>query len=79
MNRELLTQTIQEAGWRVREELTKFARYPTPSNRSFVVGYLCARRDAGLLYNDTHNYLMVLCGQIVDNPEVLEMVREELL
>lgn len=78
MNRELLNQTIQDAGWRVRERISTFARHPTASNRSYMVGYLRALRDAGLLGCDTYNYLLALCGQIVDNPEVLEMVREEL-
>ncbi len=78
MNRELLTQTIQDAGWRVRERISTFARHPTASNRSFTVGYLCALREVGLLGCDTYTYLLALCGQIVDNPEVLGMVREEL-
>lgn len=35
-------------------------------------------REVGLLGCVTYDYLLALCGQIVDNPEVLAVVREEL-
>ena len=54
------------------------AKMEGSNNRSFTVGYLCALREVGLFGCVTYDYLLALCGQIVDNPEVLEMVREEL-
>lgn len=61
--------------YRLRRTFKDFAKYPTQTNESFVVGYLGALADHKLITQERYTYLLALAGQMRTAAWVAHAVR----
>ena len=61
---------------RGKRMLKEFAKYPTWDNQSYAIGYLVALRDNSVISQDSHTYLLSLCGQLPTFTYIIDAIRE---
>lgn len=51
----------------------QFQRHPTERNEAYAVGYITARKEAGLTSRDDYSLLLTLTGQIRSSADLAEV------
>ena len=76
LNHELFKTAWKDLPQRAQRMMKDFARYPTLGNQSYAIGYLAALFDNSCIRQDTHTYMLSLCGQLPAQGYIVEAIKE---
>lgn len=78
MDKQLMRGVLGRLSPQMIERLKDYTKFPTERNGCYMIGYITALEESNQLEYEDYSYLLSVCGQVREDEEVRNTLKEEL-